>query len=108
VIETNERDAMRNKLDQAGVATGIHYPVPLHLQPALSHLGYRQGDLPYCEAMAARSLSLPMFPELARDQVRRIAAIARAAAEQDDHKKLQRKATYSPAALRAEAGKEWR
>jgi hypothetical protein len=49
-----------------------------------------------------------MFPELARDQVRLIAAIARAAAERDGHKKLLRKSTYSPAALRADGGKEWR
>jgi len=97
VIATNERDAMRNELDEAGVTTGIHYPLPLHLQPALAHLGYSRGDLPCCEAMAARSLSLPMFPELARDQVRRIAAIARAArrvpAEFDD----------GPTRLRAES-----
>jgi len=108
VIDTNDRYAMRNKLEEAGVATGIHYPLPLHLQPALAHLGYRQGDLPCCEAMAARSLSLPMFPELTRDQVRRIAAIAGAAAERDGHKKLWRKSTYAPAALRADGGKEWR
>lgn len=108
VIATNERDAIRNKLNEAGVATGIHYPVPLHLQPALVHLGYRQGDLPYCEAMAAQSLSLPMFPELTCDQVRRIAAIVRAAAGQDGHEKLRRESTYSPAALRAEAAKELR
>jgi dTDP-4-amino-4,6-dideoxygalactose transaminase len=108
VIATNERDAMRNKLDEAGVATGIHYPLPLHLQPALAHLGYRRGDLPCCEAMAARSLSLPMFPELARDQVRRVAAIARAAAERDGHKKLQRKSTDSRAALRADDADAWR
>ncbi|MBR1068575.1 dTDP-4-amino-4,6-dideoxygalactose transaminase [Bradyrhizobium japonicum] len=108
VIATNERDAMRNELDEAGVTTGIHYPLPLHLQPAFAHLGYRRGDLPCCEAMAARSLSLPMFPELARDQVRRIAAIARAAAERDGHKELQRKSTSSHAALRADGGKEWR
>ncbi|MDH2403183.1 DegT/DnrJ/EryC1/StrS family aminotransferase [Bradyrhizobium sp. SSUT18] len=108
VIATNKRDAIRNKLDEAGVATGIHYPVPLHLQPALAHLGYRQGDLPYCEAMAAQSLSLPIFPELAHDQVRGIAAIARAAAEQDGHEKLGQESTYSRAALRAEAAKELR
>lgn len=108
VIATNERDAIRNKLDEAGVATGIHYPVPLHLQPALVHLGYKQGDLPCCEAMAAQSLSLPMFPELTRDQVRRIAAIVRAAAEQDGHEKLRRESTYSPAALHAEAAEELR
>lgn len=108
VIATNERDAMRNKLHEAGVTTGIHYPVPLHLQPAFAHLGYKQGDLPYCEAMAAQSLSLPMFPELTRDQVLGIAAIARAAAEQDGHEKLGRTLTHSPAALRAEAAKELR
>jgi len=49
-----------------------------------------------------------MFPELARDQVRRIAAIARTAAERDGHKKLRRTSTYSPAALRADSGTEWR
>jgi hypothetical protein len=49
-----------------------------------------------------------MFPELARDQVRRIAAIARAATERGGQKKLWRKSTYAPAALRADGGKEWR
>jgi dTDP-4-amino-4,6-dideoxygalactose transaminase len=105
VINTNERDRMRSKLDDAGVATGIHYPLPLHLQPALTHLGYKPGDLPCCEAMAARSLSLPMFAELARDQVRHIAAIARAAAERDSHKELRLTSTYSRAALRADGAK---
>lgn len=108
VITTNERDAMRIKLDEAGVATGIHYPLPLHLQPALTYLGYRQGDLPCCEEMAARSLSLPMFPELTRDQVRHIAAIAGDAGERDGHKNLWRKSTFAPAALRADVGKELR
>jgi hypothetical protein len=56
--------------------------------------------------MAARSLSLPMFPELARDQVRRVATIARTAAEWDGHKKLRRKSTYSRAALRVPAGSD--
>src|SRR4051794_6513819 len=108
VIATNERDAMRKKLDEAGVATGIHYPLPLHLQPALAYLGYRQGDLPCCETLAARSLSLPMFPELTRDQVRHIAAIVGNAAEPDGHKNLWRNSTYAPALLRAEVGKELR
>lgn len=108
VIATNERDALRIKLDEAGVATGIHYPLPLHLQPALKHLGYRQGDLPCCEAMAARSLSLPMFPELTRDQVRRIAAIVGAVADRDGHKKLWWKSTYASVPLRADGGKELR
>lgn len=108
VITTKERDAMRIKLDEAGVATGIHYPLPLHLQPALAHLGYRQGDLPCCEAMAARSLSLPIFPELTRDQVRHIAAIVGTAAERDGHRTLWRKSTYAPAALRADGGEQLR
>jgi dTDP-4-amino-4,6-dideoxygalactose transaminase len=108
VIATNDRDAMRSRLDEAGVATGIHYPLPLHLQPALTHLGYRRGDLPRCEAIAARSLSLPMFPELKRDQVRHIAAVVRAAAERDGHKELLGTSTYSRAALRAGGTKAWR
>ncbi|WP_234681026.1 DegT/DnrJ/EryC1/StrS family aminotransferase [Bradyrhizobium monzae] len=108
VITTDERDAMRIKLDEAGVATGIHYPLPLHLQPALAYLGYRQGDLPCCETLAARSLSLPMFPELTRDQVRHIAAIVGNAAEPDGHKNLWQNSTYAPALLRAEVGKELR
>ncbi|MBV9111240.1 MAG: DegT/DnrJ/EryC1/StrS family aminotransferase [Hyphomicrobiales bacterium] len=106
VIATNERDAMQSKLEEAGVATGIHYPLPLHLQPALSHLGYRRGDLPCCEAMADRSLSLPMFAELGRDQARHIAAIARAAAERDGHKELQ-VSSYSGTALPADVAKAW-
>lgn len=105
VITTNERDAMRSKLDEAGVATGIHYPLPLHLQPAFAYLGYKRGDLPFCEMMAARSLSLPMFPELARDQVRRIASIARAVVERDDHEDLPQQSTYSSTALYARGGR---
>ena len=101
VITTNERDAMRKRLDEVGVASGIHYPLPLHLQPAFAYLGYKQGDLPYCEAMAARSLSLPMFPELTRDQVRRIAATVLAVAERESHQELQRR----PVVMHADGGK---
>lgn len=101
VITTNERDAMRNRLDEVGVASGIHYPLPLHLQPAFAYLGYKQGDLPCCEAMAAQSLSLPMFPELTRDQVRDITAIVRAVADRKSHREPQRK----PVAMHADGGK---
>jgi dTDP-4-amino-4,6-dideoxygalactose transaminase len=80
VVESNERDALQNALETAGVATGIHYPLPLHLQPALRSLGYAREDLPHCESTAGRLLSLPIFPELTRSQVARIAAIARIAA----------------------------
>jgi dTDP-4-amino-4,6-dideoxygalactose transaminase len=77
VIESEERDALQMRLKNAGVSTGIHYPLPLHLQPAFAYLGYREGDLPRCEQSAKRILSLPMFPELLPEQVSRVAEAAR-------------------------------
>ncbi|MBE3033487.1 MAG: DegT/DnrJ/EryC1/StrS family aminotransferase [Actinobacteria bacterium] len=68
VVQVEGRDAVRERLGAEGVQTGIHYPVPLHLQPAYKHLGYGPGDFPVAEAMAARILSLPMFPELTPQQ----------------------------------------
>ena len=59
---------MREKLAADGVQSGIHYPVPLHLTPAYAGLGYGPGDFPVAEAMAARILSLPMFPQLTAEQ----------------------------------------
>lgn len=72
VVATAERDTLQSRLTAASIATGIHYPVPIHLQPAFRHLGYRMGDLPCAEAAATRILSLPMYPELTRDQALRI------------------------------------
>jgi dTDP-4-amino-4,6-dideoxygalactose transaminase len=57
-----------------GVATGIHYPIPVHLQPAYADLGYRRGDFPESERFAEETLSLPMFPELTEAQVERVCA----------------------------------
>ena len=51
-----------------GVATGIHYPIPVHLQKAFAELGHKQGDFPHSEAAAREVLSLPMFPELRPEQ----------------------------------------
>ena len=62
------RDAVRERLAEAGVESGIHYPVPLHLQPAYAQLGYRQGDFPVTERLAGEILSLPMFPEITEGQ----------------------------------------
>jgi len=62
------RDAVRERLAEAGVESGIHYPVPLHLQPAYAHLGHRPGDFPVAERLAAEILSLPMFPEVTEEQ----------------------------------------
>jgi dTDP-4-amino-4,6-dideoxygalactose transaminase len=62
VIQTEDRDALRTHLEEAGVATGVHYPVPVHRQPAYRELGYKHGDFPVTERSAARILSLPMYP----------------------------------------------
>jgi dTDP-4-amino-4,6-dideoxygalactose transaminase len=69
VVETGERDALREHLHGVGIQTGIHYPIPVHLQPAYEDLGYKAGDFPNTERLAARMLSLPMFPELRPDQI---------------------------------------
>ena len=68
------RDDVRERLGNAGVQSGIHYAVPLHLQPAYAHLGYRLGDFPVAESLAPRILSLPMFPEITREQVDHVVA----------------------------------
>ena len=77
-VRTPQRDAVRAKLTAAGVQTGIHYPIPLHLQPAYRDLGYGPGDFPVSEALAATVLSLPMFPELTEPQIEMIADGVRA------------------------------
>lgn len=69
VVEMGDRDRVRERLGEMGVETGIHYPVPLHLQPAYRHLGYARGDFPRVERLAERILSLPMFPEITERQV---------------------------------------
>jgi dTDP-4-amino-4,6-dideoxygalactose transaminase len=69
VIQVDERDAVRARLDGDGIQTGVHYPTPLHLQPAYASLGRGRGDYPVAEAMAPRILSLPMHPYLSDAQV---------------------------------------
>ena len=73
VIEVADRAALQDHLTKAGIGTGIHYPVPLHLQAAYQHLGYRAGDFPVAEAKAEAILSLPMFPGLTHSQQERVA-----------------------------------
>jgi len=70
VIMVDDRDALQEFLGDKGIATGLHYPLPLHLQKAYEHLGYKEGDFPVTERAAKRLLSLPMYPELTRDQIR--------------------------------------
>ncbi len=78
VVRVPERDAWRAALTEAGVQTGVHYPIPVHLQPAYADLGYSSGDFPIAEQAAAEVLSLPMFPEMTDQQIESIATVFRA------------------------------
>jgi dTDP-4-amino-4,6-dideoxygalactose transaminase len=73
VIRTNDRDGMMNHLKEAGIGTGIHYPIPLHLQKAYAPLNYRLGDFPVAERASDEIISLPMFPQLTAQQQARVA-----------------------------------
>jgi dTDP-4-amino-4,6-dideoxygalactose transaminase len=64
VVRTHRRDALLEHCHAAGVQAGVHYPLPLHLQPAFRHLGYAPGDLPVTEAWASECLSLPLYQQL--------------------------------------------
>jgi dTDP-4-amino-4,6-dideoxygalactose transaminase len=72
VIRIHNRDAVQKHLAKSGIGTGIHYPVPLHLQEAYRHLHYPAGSFPVCERVASEILSLPMYPQLRADQIRRV------------------------------------
>jgi dTDP-4-amino-4,6-dideoxygalactose transaminase len=67
-IRVPRRDELQARLKQRGIATAIYYPLPLHLQPCFAYLGYGRGSLPASEAAAASVISLPVYPELPRDQ----------------------------------------
>ncbi len=73
VIKVADRDTVQKKLSDKGVATALHYPIPLHLQNAYKGLGYQKGDFPVSEKQAEEILSLPMFPELTEEQIRYVA-----------------------------------
>ncbi len=77
VIRTARRDELLAFLKAHGVEAGVHYPLPLHLQPAYAHLGYVRGNLPVTEAVAASCLSLPLYPELTDAQQDRVVALLR-------------------------------
>lgn len=73
VIQVQNREKLMKRLGNAGIGTGIHYPIPLHLQNAYKYLGYHEGDFPVTEKAASQILSLPMFPGLTYAQQDRIA-----------------------------------
>lgn len=72
-IRHPERDRLRDHLATHKIATGVHYPIPLHLQPAYAHLGWREGAFPESEKAAREVLSLPLYPEMGEATVRYVA-----------------------------------
>ncbi len=78
VVRTSRRDALLAHLTAAGIGAGVHYPIPLHLQPAYAALRHRVGDFPVAEAYARECLSLPIYPELTDEQQDRVVDAVRA------------------------------
>ena len=76
-VPDGQRDPLRAHLAQAGVDSAVYYPLPLHLQPCVSVLGWRRGDYPEAERAAEEALALPMFPELTTSEVDRVAEVMR-------------------------------
>ena len=73
VIKCKDRDKVSQFLNSKGIGTGLHYPLPLHLQNCFSELGYKKGDFPITEDLAENCLSLPMFPGITREQIEYVA-----------------------------------
>ena len=92
VIRTADREGMGAHLKASGIGTGIHYPIPLHLQKAYSSMGYKAGDFPECEKAAAEIISLPMFPQLTAAQqatvVREVLQFAKSRTGSSESKEL--------------------
>jgi dTDP-4-amino-4,6-dideoxygalactose transaminase len=79
VIRVPRRDHVLRRLNDEGIRAGVHYPVPVHLQPAFRDLGYRPGDFPVAEAAAVQVLSLPLYPQITQEQQARVADAVRRA-----------------------------
>jgi dTDP-4-amino-4,6-dideoxygalactose transaminase len=77
VVRSKNRDGLRRHLEEQGIGTTVHYPTPIHHQPAYRDLGYRNGDIPGAERAAREVLSLPLYPELTEEEVRRVCSVIR-------------------------------
>jgi dTDP-4-amino-4,6-dideoxygalactose transaminase len=77
-VRMPQRDSWRARLSDHGIQTAIHYPIPIHLQPAYLDLGYKVGDFPVAEAVAGEILSLPIFPAMTSSQIETVAGTLRA------------------------------
>jgi dTDP-4-amino-4,6-dideoxygalactose transaminase len=75
VIQAEDREMLRQALSAAGIESGLHYPVPLHLQEAYSGLGYAKGAFPVSEHVSSRILSLPMYPYISNEEIERVASV---------------------------------
>ena len=73
VVRVQDREAFQAALAEAGIGTGIHYPIPLHLQKAYESMNFKKGDFPVTERVAAEIVSLPMFPQMTLEQVKEVA-----------------------------------
>ena len=88
VIEADNRRQVQELLSANGVATGIHYPIPIHMQEACKELGYHYGDFPATEAASDRILSLPMYPELSEEQLEHVASVLLESSRQSSKKSM--------------------
>jgi dTDP-4-amino-4,6-dideoxygalactose transaminase len=79
VVRVSARDRVRTRLAELGVQTAVHYPRPIHLQPAYASLRYKRGDFPVAESFSKRCLSLPIFPEIREEQLQHVATALRTA-----------------------------
>jgi len=77
VIRCARRDELQKYLKDNGVGTEVYYPLPLHLQPCFSSLGYRAGDLPVSEQLAKETLALPVYPELRPEDIEYVVTLLR-------------------------------
>jgi dTDP-4-amino-4,6-dideoxygalactose transaminase len=84
VVQSDDRDLLRAQLTTRGIASAVHYPVPVHRTDAYAHLGLHAGSLPVAESMASRVCSLPIFPGLEDRQIQAIGAAAREVSWADD------------------------
>ncbi len=75
VVRHPDRDALKKRLEENHIGCALHYPLPLHLQKAYAHLGYKEGDFPVAEKAARQCLSLPIFPELTEAQIQRVSKV---------------------------------
>ena len=88
VVQVQNREYFRQALEHQGIATAVHYPIPIHLQPACARYGYKRGMFPVTEAVAERLVSLPMYPELTAEQIQAVVNAVKKSAALDTSGRL--------------------